>query len=163
MNLAVSNINFQARLDISNVKTNRNRWKNIAKNFREETKNFPEETMKVLEYEVDTSIIGPVISESSNLGILEAITWNKTIKNVLENNDDKTIAKKIAKLLDIAIVADSRKNKVVQKYEKMADKQYWLPSDRFTEQRNAEFEKIETAASNKANRDGFLKNFSIIV
>lgn len=163
MNLAVNNINFQARLDISNVKTNRNRWENIAKNFRKETKNYPKDTMKVIEHEIDTSIIGPVVSETSNLGILEAITWNKTMKNLLENNDDKTIAKKITKLLDIAIVADSRKNKVVQKYERMADEQSWLPSDRFIEQRNAEFEKIETAASNKANRDGFLKSFSIIV
>ena len=160
---SVNSTNFQARLDISKVKTNRARWEKIAKQFSQDTKLMPYENMKVIEHEFDTSIIGYPITEFSDIGKIEAITYNQTLSKLLENNKDKTIVQKFLKLLNIAEVADSRKEKAFEKYQRLADKNSWIPKDEFTEKRDYEFYKIEEAAYNKTKRDPFLKNFEVIL
>lgn len=160
---SVNSINFQARLDVSKVKTNKARWQNIAKIFKEETKLIPDETMKVVEHELDTSITGLLLDGMSNIGKIEAITFNETLAELLEKNSDNVVAKKIAKLLDMGIVADSRKEKAFEKYQDLADKNSWISKDKFIEQRKLEYSKIEEACENKANKDAFLKHFEILV
>ena len=154
----INNTNFQARLDISNVKSNKARWKNIAKVFKEETKLIPDETVKIVEHEVDTSIIAGVYPEMRTIGEIEAITFNKTLDDLL-----KKIAKKLYKLLDIGSTASSRKEKAYEKYEALADKESWVSKDLFINKRNIEYDAIEKAAVNKANKDAFLRNFEIVV
>ena len=73
------------------------------------------------------------------------------------------IAKKLTKLLDIGIVAESRKDKAYEKYEDLADRNSWISRDEFIEKRNVEFAKIEETCVNKAKRDAFLRNFEVIV
>jgi hypothetical protein len=159
----IRSTNFQARLDFSMVKTNRARWERIAKQFSEDTKLMPHDNMKVIEHEFDTSIIGYPITEFSEIGKVEAITYNQTMSNLLEKNEDKTIVQKFLKLLNIAEVADSRKEKAFGKYQRLADKNSWIPKDEFTTKRDYEFYKIEEAAYNKVKRDTFLKNFEVIL
>lgn len=159
----INNTNFQARLDISKVKTNKARWQNIAKIFREETKLIPDETMKVVEHEYDTSIMRSMSEEMPEIGSLEAITFNTTIDELLGKYKDETIAKKLKKLLDIGSIVESRKDKAFEKYQALADKQHWLPKDTFIESRDLEYYAIENAAKNKANKDAFLRNFTLIV
>ena len=164
MNVNVVNSpNFQARLDVSNVRTNKARWQNIAKIFKEETKLIPDETMKVVEHEFDTSITGLLLEDMPNIGRIEALTFNSTLAELLEKNNDNVVAKKMAKLLDLGIVADSRKEKAFDKYQKLADKNSWISKDEFIEQRKLEYSKIEEACVKKANKDAFLKNFEILV
>ena len=160
---SVNSTNFQARLDVSKVKTNKARWQNIAKVFKEETKLMPNETMKVVEHELDTSITGLLFDDMANVGKIEAITFNETLAKLLEKNSDNAVAKKLAKLLDMGVVADSRKEKAFEKYQNLADKNSWIPKDGFIEQRNLEYSKIEESCINKANKDAFLKNFEILV
>lgn len=159
----INNTNFQARLDISSVKSNKARWKNIAKVFKEETKLIPDETVKIIEHEFDTSIIAGVYPEMRTIGEIEAITFNKTLDDLLKKNSDETIAKKLYKLLDIGSTASSRKEKAYEKYEALADKESWVSKDLFINKRNIEYDAIEKAAVNKANKDAFLRNFEIVV
>lgn len=160
---SVNSTNFQARLDISKVKTNKARWENIAKVFKEETKLLPDERMSIVEHELDTSIIGSPDEWLPNIGKVEALILNQTLQELLEKNSDKSIVKKLIKLLNIGEIADARKEKAFEKFQSMGDKQSWISRDVFIEKRNLEYEKIEEAAINKANRDAFLKNFEVIV
>ena len=160
---AINTPNFQARLDISKVKTNKVRWQNIAKLFKEETKLIPNETVKIVEHELDTSIIGAKYAEMPNIGKIEALTFNKTMKELLEKYDDSIIAKKLKKLLNIADVVEGRKAKAFDKYQAMSDRQSWVSKDILLNKRNAEYEAIETAAQNKAKKDAFWRNFEIVV
>ena len=159
----INNTNFQAHLDVSRVKTNTTRWRNVARKFNEMTVNVPG-VMKVVEYEVDTSIMGPAKNPKLPfIGKIEAISFNKTIKDLFAQNNDETVAKKLIKLLNIGEVADLRKEKVLSKYQDKMDKESWIPKDNFMEKVYSEYAVIEEAARNKANRDAFLKNFEIIV
>ena len=160
---SINGTNFQARLDISRMKSNKTRWQNIAKIFREETKHIPDETMKIVEHDIDTSITALTYEKFLELGALEAITFNSILENLLKKNSDDIVAKKLAKLLDIGMVAESRKNKAFDKFENLAAKQSWLPKDEFVEKRQIEYAAIEEAAINKANKDSFLKYFEILV
>ena len=160
---STNNINFQARLDISKVKTNKQRWIGIAKEFKNQTKLLPDETMKIIEHEFDTSIIGATYEGMPNIGKIEAITFNKTLNDLLEKNEDNLIAKKLIKLLDIGSVVESRKEKAFEKYQTLADKKSWISKDVFAEKRSIEYEKIEKAAINKAKKDSFLRNFEVII
>ncbi len=159
----INNTTFQARLDISGVKANKERWVNIAKVFKNETKLIPDETIKVIEHEFDTSIIGSTYEQAPNIGKIEAITFNETMKELLSKFDDNTIAKKLIKLMNIGEIANSRKEKAYEKYQALADKISWEPRDKFLNQRFAEYEKIDNAALNKTKKDAFWKNFEVII
>ena len=42
-------VNFTAKMDISSIKNNTNRWVNIAKTFEKHTREYPVDTFKVSE------------------------------------------------------------------------------------------------------------------
>lgn len=154
---------FQATLDISKVKSNKARWQNIANIFSKKTKTLPE-VMKVIEHEKDTVIKGPAtFRDILEMPTVEALAFNSTISELLQKNSDETVAKKLIKLLNIGSVADSRKEKAGEIFERKMDTQSWVARDEFQEQLEKEFEAIEIAARNKANKDAFLRNFEIIV
>ena len=160
---SINNTSFQARLDVSMVKSNKARWKNIAKAFSEQTKGI-NETMRIEETAGDTIISGPLRKVATfSDGIIDALAFNTTIERLLKKHDDNTIAKKMVKLLDIGSVAESRKKLAQEVYEKRADKQSWLPSDVFKDQLILKEEAINTAARNKAKKDAFWRNFEIVV
>ena len=160
---SINNTSFQAKLDVSKVRTNKARWQNIAKAFSEQTKGI-NETMRIEEMCGDTVISGPLRKVTTfSEGIIHAMTFNTTVERLLKKFDDNTVAKKLAKLLDIGSVAESRKKAAQEVFEKRADKQSWLPADVFRDQLALKEESISSAARNKAHRDAFWKNFEIVV
>ena len=160
---SINNTTFQARLDVSKVVTNKTRWQNIAKVFSEKTKGRPE-LMSVVEHGIDTSIVGPAKYEHlPQIGIIEAISFNTTIKDLLSKNSDEKIADKLIKLLNIGTIAEGRKEKALERCNKMIDKESWVPKDKFMNQLYNEYALIGEAALNKTNKDAFWKNFEVIV
>ena len=160
---SINNTSFQAKLDVSMVRSNQTRWKNIARAFGEQTKGI-NETMRIEEKYGDTIISGPLRKVTTfSDGVISALAFNTTIDRLLKKFDDNTVAKKLAKLLDIGSVAESRKKAAQEVFEKRADKQSWLPADVFRDQLALKEESISSAARNKAHRDAFWKNFEIVV
>lgn len=45
---STSNVNFEAKLDISRVKGSKQRWQNIARMFEEKTKRYPNDTLNLM-------------------------------------------------------------------------------------------------------------------
>ena len=81
-------VNFTAKMDISSIKNNTNRWVNIAKTFEKHTREYPFDTFKV--------------SETPN-GIDILNINSKTKQDALVNFENENL-KELLSITDIAIV-----------------------------------------------------------
>ena len=153
---SVNNTTFQARLDVTKVKTNKARWKNIAKTFNNDTKHVSG-LVRVEELANDTIITSNPIQDLC--GDITALTFNQTMEGLLAKYDDNAIAKKIIKLFDIGEVAESRKEKVLKKFYQKGFFESEIPEETL----KMEYDSINEAARNKANKDAFLRNFEIVL
>ena len=81
-------VNFTAKMDISSIKNNTNRWVNIAKTFEKHTREYPFDTFKV--------------SETQN-GI-DILNINSKTKQDALVNFEKENLKELLSITDIAIV-----------------------------------------------------------
>ena len=81
-------VNFTAKMDISSIKNNTNRWVNIAKTFEKHTREYPFDTFKV--------------SETPN-GI-DILNINSKTKQDALVNFEKENLKELLSITDIAIV-----------------------------------------------------------
>ena len=114
---SINNISFQAKLDITRVKTNKARWKNIAKAFNKETKNI-QGRVKISEIKEDTIISASGYNNPTVCDDITAIAFNTTIEELLAKYGDDTVVKKLTKLLNIGSIASSRKGKALNKFYK---------------------------------------------
>ena len=153
---SANNTTFQAKLDVTKVKTNKARWKNIAKTFNNDTKHIPG-LVKVEEQANDTIITSNPILDL--YGDITALTFNQTMEGLLAKYDDNTIAKKLIKLLNIGEIAESRKEKVLEKFCQKGSFKSEIPEETL----KMEYDSINEVARNKANKDAFLRNFEIVL
>ena len=96
-------IAFTAKMDVSRVKNNKERWQNIAKIFEEQTQQYPDDVFYIsdddkgeISFDADTSvkISGTGFNLKEHVGSISAENKEK-----LYRRTDKTIANKFAKLL----------------------------------------------------------------
>lgn len=90
-------INFTARMDITGIKTNTNRWKNIAKVFETETKEFPFDTFKATETSKGIDFLN-INSKTKQDALIDFDREN--LKELLIHTD-KAIVQKFKKLLSL--------------------------------------------------------------
>lgn len=153
---SVNSTSFQARLDVTKVKTNKVRWVNIAKTFNKDTKNIPG-LMQVVEHEKDIMITTNPIHDLP--GDITALTYSQTMEALLAKYDDNAVVKKLIKLFNIGEVAESRKEKALEKFY-----QKGIYESQFQEKTlEMEYDSINEVARNKANKDAFLRNFEIVL
>ena len=153
---SVNNTTFQARLDVTRVKTNKVRWENIAKTFNKETKHIPG-LVRVEENLNDTIITTNPINDLC--GDISALTFNQTMEGLLAKYDDNAVVKKLTKLLNIGDIAESRKEKASDKFYKKGNYETQFSEEKL----DLEYLSIKEAARNKANKDAFLRNFEIVL
>lgn len=149
-------INFTARMDISRIKNNANRWENIAKAFEKNTTEYPFDTFKVSE-------------TSKGIDILNINS--KTKQDALVNIEGESL-KSLLALTDNAIVHRFKKFlSLFEKRDKCYDKtQKYLANERLKQTSNPVFEdKVWDSAVNKIQKeknkitksDNVLKNTKI--
>lgn len=105
-----NNINFTARLDLSNVKIEKNRWKNVAKMFEDKTKETP--------YTFELSDRGKQLEIYAFSEALDDVEHCCTLskdgtKRLMEASDEK-ITQKLIKLLNIFNHQDNTRMRAVE-------------------------------------------------
>ena len=153
---SVNNTTFQARLDVTKVKTNKARWENIARTFNKDTKNIPG-LVRVEESLNDIIITTNPINDLP--GDISALTFNQTMEGLFAKYDDNTVVKKLIKLLNIGDIAESRKEKALEKFYQKGNYESKFPEEKL----DLEYLSIREAARNKAEKDAFLRNFEIVL
>ena len=126
-------VNFTAKMDISSIKNNTNRWVNIAKTFEKHTREYPFDTFKV--------------SETPN-GI-DILNINSKTKQDALVNFEKENLKELLSITDIAIV--QRFKNLLSLFEKR-DK--CLANERLKQTSSPIFEdKVWDSAVNKIQKE----------
>lgn len=149
-------INFTARMDITGIKTNTNRWKNIAKAFETETKDFPFDTFKATETSKGLDFLN-INSKTKQDALVDFDREN--LKELL-NHTDKAIVQKFKKLLSLF----QKRDKCYEKTSK------YLETKRLNQTSSPAFEdriwdsavnKIQKQKNKIAKSDPVLKNSKI--
>ncbi len=136
----MNKINFTARMDISSIKNNANRWENIAKTFEKHTTDYPFDTFKVSE-------------TSKGIDILNVNS--KTKQDALVNVEGESL-KSLLALTDNAIVQRFKKLlSLFEKRDKCYDKtQKYLANERLKQTSSPVFEdKVWDSAVNKIQKE----------
>lgn len=133
-------VNFTARMDISSIKNNANRWGNIAKTFEKHTSDYPFDTFKITE-------------TSKGIDILNINS--KTKQDALVNIEGESF-KALLSLTDNAITQRFRKLlSLFAKRDKCYDKtQKYLANERLKQTSSPVFEdKVWDSAVNKIQKE----------
>lgn len=133
-------VNFTAKMDISSIKNNTNRWVNIAKTFEKHTGEYPFDTFKV--------------SETPN-GI-DILNINSKTKQDALVNFEKENLKELLSITDIAIVQRFKNLlSLFEKRDKCYEKtQKYLANERLKQTSSPIFEdKVWDSAVNKIQKE----------
>lgn len=169
----INNINFQARLDLSRVSKDKERWNNIAKVFEKGTTGYPKQ---ILEVGDDTGYPKPILNMwndaiTENKDIFTAFTtgpkndgsgeievqFSKDLYKRLMKLSDERVAAKLKKILKMSFKMD-KFFCAFEKFEKKLadDEKVWNPfHDALDAQIDIEIDKI-------AKPDRILKDAKII-
>lgn len=156
---SLNHISFGARMDLSGIKKNENRWNNVAKIFEQKTAQYPVDVFRLHEHEDELT------AYSINPNTNEEITADLSNKNVddLMKLSDKTIASKFKKLLDIS----AKKGKVYNTTNEFLEKInsiYKNDNDDGIEEKIWDIV-VDTAEKNAdiaKEKDAFLRNLDIM-
>lgn len=165
MNINSTNsVNFQAKLKIPKTIENKERWKNIAKMFEKETANHPNGLLELAPTKDDIIItVYKNTNDRFNTELINAISSQKTFNSLIEKASDNVITKKLKKLFNTGITADSQFQNANKRICAEADKNPWIPEDVFRNKYEARHEEIIMKNSEKLNDDKFWHNFSIVI
>lgn len=95
---SLNRISFGARMDLSGIKKNENRWNNVAKIFEQKTSEYPKDVFELQEHEEGLSAYGLNLDTSEEI---IADLSNESVADLMKLSD-KTIALKFKKLLGIS-------------------------------------------------------------
>lgn len=162
-----NNVSFQARLDISKVTTNKERWKEIATIVPQFTKKSPDGVIKVVESAEGISIAAIDNIKKNSNSMIEALFFCKTMDDTFAIYDNNVIAKTLANFFKIGQNARKELAKAEKFSTSMAEKNdnanYKNFNDTFayfyTEARSI----IEDDVVRKAERDEIMRNWEVIV
>lgn len=156
---SLNHISFGARMDLSGIKKNENRWNNVAKIFEQKTSEYPNDVFELQEHEEGLS------AYALNLDTAEEITVDFNKENVadLMKMSDKSIASKFKKLLDIS----AQKGKVYKATNEFIEKLNSIyKNDNIDELeeniRDIVVDKAERNADIAKEKDGFLRELDIM-
>lgn len=159
-------IAFTAKMDVSRVKNNKERWQNIAKIFEEQTQQYPDDVFYVsdndkgeISFDADTSVrtSGTGLNFEEHIGKITAENKEKLYRRA-----DKTIANKFAKLLRLFRQNDDAKKCTSELFNILTKGK----TNDFKEEYSEEFwDKafgiLTPALQDNANTDPVLKMFEI--
>ncbi len=133
-------VNFTARMDISSIKNDENRWRNIAKTFEKQTTDYPFDTFKVSETAKGVDILN--VNSKTKQDALVNVEGESF--NALLSLTDNAIVHRFKKLLSL-----------FEKRDKCYDKtQKYLANERLKQTSNPVFEdKVWDSAVNKIQKE----------
>lgn len=156
MNNLNNNINFTARMDISKITMNKNRWNNIAKLFEQRTQKYPNDTFYM--EDLANGISGYNINPKTGSEICANIFGLEFDR--LMNMSDTRIVAKFKKMLDIS----AKQQKIYN-----ATNQYLDKIEKITKNRNEDtkiWDIVVDIANNETKKlqsqDSFLKDVDIM-
>lgn len=120
----INNVNFQAKLNVAQIKGNKTRWQNIAKIFEEKTKQYTKDEVILSE-----GYNGRIIFERINLKknwIENDAVLEPTLIEALKKLSDTEIAKKLATIFKFLKKEKTVLNKIddLAKFMKMSNTSY---------------------------------------
>lgn len=95
---SLNHISFGARMDLSGIKKNENRWNNVAKTFEQKTADYPLDVFRLQEHEEGLSAYG--FNKNTQEEIMVELS-NENVADLIKMTD-KSIASKFKKLLEIS-------------------------------------------------------------
>lgn len=95
---SLNHISFGARMDLSGIKKNENRWNNVAKTFEQKTADYPLDVFRLQEHEEGLSAYG--FNKDTQEEIMVELS-NENVADLMKMTD-KSIASKFKKLLEIS-------------------------------------------------------------
>ena len=159
MNNINNNVNFTARMDISRVTMNKNRWQNIAALFEQKTQKYPNDTffMEDLPNGINCWNYNNKTTEEICASI-EGVEFDRLL-----NMSDNTIVSKFKKMLDISYhkqrIYDAT-NKYLEKLSKISKNSE--QSDIDTKIWDQVVDIATMDAEDLQNKDKFLKDIDIL-
>lgn len=167
MNISTNNTTFQARLDISKVKTNRARWHQVAEIVPKITKSNPNGVIRVVETTDGMHVTAIENARKNPNSMLDALFFNKTMDETFTMFDNNTIAKTLAKFFRIGqtakkelVSAEKLANSMAEKNDNANYKNY---NDTFAYFYDEARSIIEDDVTRKAERDEIMKQWEIIL
>lgn len=145
-----NNINFTAKLDLSNVKSNKRMWNQVAQMFEEKTHKTP------YTFNLDDSdgVIDIYAHTNTKLQEIEhSCTLSKTGTNELINMTPEKITNKLVKLLNIFKSHDKTTNTGLECLNKLGKNDKYDTLTTCERGQNSIFDRIYWAVTDKAKAD----------
>ena len=100
-----NSVNFQAKLDISNITENKTRWQNIAKEFEKQTKEYPNDTLEI-QGNFNEGFEFTRTKNGKSLAFIDSSFIDINFSKVLGKLKDSEIAEKLKQLFRIQKATD---------------------------------------------------------
>ena len=155
-------IAFTAKMDLSQVQNNKERWQNIAKIFEEETKEYPNDTFYISDSSKRTINIDAETSVSeSNYEEHSSDILMTDFKNLL-NESDETIANKFVKLFKLFRQYDDGKKCASKLFDILTkDQSEDVKEEYAMDFWDKAFDILDSAFTNNKDKDPSLEHFNV--
>ena len=161
--LPVNNTNFKARLDISSVSTNKFRWANIAKQFAEETKQFPNAKINVFHSPRGCCFFGFINSCKNDVWPdISADLSEEIINRLFEMKPDSAITEALVKFLKLGSLAEESVESARKKAAKLSSN--YNIYERAAKTRkffDGQYEAVKKSICCEAEQDEILKDWCV--